>query len=193
METDLIISDIFSNLLTVKFLPLTIGHVDFSFGIDCTCCVFLPCYQALRWLFFSLTPKDIQEIEALKNKNSRKILKHLKNPEQLLATILIGNNFVNVGIVILSAYITSSLVLFEENDWIKYFIEVFGITAIILFFGEILPKVYASKFSKKFAEVMAYPIMLIKGVFSPLSFVLVSHYWFCQQKDRKKIGINISG
>ena len=113
-------------------------------------------------------------------------LKHLKHPEQLLATILIGNNFVNVGIVILSAYITKSLIVFGEPQWLKVVVEVIGITAIILFFGEIMPKVYASRFSRRFAEVMAYPLMVLITIFKPLSSVLVATTGFVNKRVAKK-------
>ncbi len=185
METDLIISNILPSLMAIEFLPLTIGTSMAIFAL-----FILLCFSALlsgsEVAYFSLSPQDISEIEEMNNKTSNKILQHLKNPEQLLATILIGNNFVNVGVVILSAFITNSLVHFGKPEWVKFVVEVIGITAIILFFGEILPKVYASKFSKRFAEVMAYPIMVIKGVFSPLSLLLVSSSNFVNRRIAKK-------
>jgi gliding motility-associated protein GldE len=172
-------------LAVVEFLPFTIGT-----SIAFVALLILLASSALlsgsEVAYFSLSPSDLHELENLNNKSSRQILKHLKNPEQLLATILIGNNFVNVGIVILSAFITNSLIVFGEPKWVKFVVEVIGITAIILFFGEILPKVYASRFSRRFAETMAYPIMVLKGLFSPLSIILVKTTGFVNKRIAKK-------
>ena len=174
-------------MVAIEFLPLTLGT-----SMSIVALFILLCFSALlsgsEVAYFSLSPKDINEIEEMNSKTSKQILKHLNNPEQLLATILIGNNFVNVGIVILTAFISNSLINFGKPEWIKFVVEVIGITAIILFFGEILPKVYASRFSKKFAGIMAYPIMLIKGVFKPLSILLVSSSNFVNRKIAKKSG-----
>ncbi len=173
--------------MAIEFLPLTM-----STSMSIMALIILLCFSALlsgsEVAYFSLSPKDVIDIEEMDNKTSKQILKHLKDPEQLLATILIGNNFVNVGIVILTAFITNSLIIFGNPPWLKFVVEVVGITAIILFFGEILPKVYASRFSKKFAGIMAYPLMLIKGVFSPLSIILVSSSNFVNKRIAKKSG-----
>jgi len=185
LETDLILSSIETGVFAIKFLPFTIGAI-----VSIVVLIVLLCFSALlsgsEVAFFSMTPSDIKEIEAIGNKNSHRILKHLKHPEQLLATILIGNNFVNVGIVILSAYITKSLIVFGEPQWLKVVVEVIGITAIILFFGEIMPKVYASRFSRRFAEVMAYPLMVLITIFKPLSSVLVATTGFVNKRVAKK-------
>ena len=123
--------------------------------------------------YFALSPKDLDELKNHDTKTNRLILKHLRFPELLLATILIGNNFVNVGIVILTAFIVSSTVDFGSSTTLQLIIEIVGITGLILLFGEIIPKVYASHFSKKFASLMAYPLMIMIKLFKPLGFILV--------------------
>ncbi len=123
--------------------------------------------------YFALSLKDLDELKNHETKMNRLILKHLKFPELLLATILIGNNFVNVGIVILTSYIVSSLVDFGSSATLQFIIEIIGITGLILLFGEIIPKVYASHFSKKFASLMAYPLMIMMKLFKPLGIILV--------------------
>lgn len=137
--------------------------------------------------FFSLTPSDMHGIEDDENnKSARLIQRHLNDPETLLATILIGNNFVNVGIVILSAFISNSLINFGDTVWVKFVIELVGITSLILFFGEIFPKVYASRFAVKFAEFMAYPLTLLKTLFRPFSYILVKSSGFVNRRVAKK-------
>ena len=124
--------------------------------------------------FFSLSPSDIAGLKKSKSNASKKVVTLLKNPEQLLGTILVVNNFVNVGIVILSAYITNSLVDFGESRVIGFLIQIILITFLLLLFGEILPKIYANQFTMKFSLFMAFAITILEKVFKPLVILLVS-------------------
>ncbi len=187
METDLINLSIFPILVTVKLLPITLGAI-ISISVLIILLAFSAMLSGSEVAFFSLTPTDLQYIEDKNTRSGKLLLKHMQSPEHLLATILIGNNFVNVGIVILAAYITPSLIEFGEPVWIKFVVEVLGITALILFFGEILPKVYASRFSRNVAEAMAYPITILRTVFSPLSAILVRSTVFVNRRMGKKTG-----
>ena len=166
METDLS-----QYLLDIKFLPFTAGT-----AISIFVCIMLLVSSAMisgaEIAYFSLSPKDLDELKSHDTKTNKLILKHLKKPELLLATILIGNNFVNVGIVMLSTFIVKSLFDFGSSTTLKFIIEIVGITGLILLFGEIIPKIYASHFSKKFASLMAYPLMLMIKIFKPLGVLL---------------------
>jgi len=187
LETDLINLSIFPLLVAVKLLPITLG-VIISISV---LIILLACSAMLSGsevAFFSLTPTDLQYIEDKNTRSGKLLMKHMQSPEHLLATILIGNNFVNVGIVILAAYITPSLIEFGEPVWIKFVVEVLGITALILFFGEILPKVYASRFSRNVAEAMSYPITVLWAIFSPLSSILVRSTGFVNRRMGKRTG-----
>lgn len=101
------------------------------------------------------------------------ILKLLQKPQNLLATILVGNNFVNIGIVIISTYITNSIFDFSQAQTIGFVFQVVIITFLLLLFGEIIPKVYANQFSVQFASIMAMPIYIMQKVFSPISSILM--------------------
>ena len=86
------------------------------------------------------------------------------NPKKLLATILVSNNFINIGIVILAAFISESIFDFSENPLLGYLYQIIGITFILLLFGEVLPKIYASRNPRKFiGKVVAgmYPLYII--------------------------------
>lgn len=118
---------------------------------------------------FSLTPMDIDDELA---NNSRKMVivsKLLKKPKKLLATILVANNFINIAIVILFAYLGDFLFKGITELWLKFIIEVIVVTFLILLFGEILPKIYASRNNIKFSAFMAYPLKSLDFVFAPLS------------------------
>lgn len=87
--------------------------------------------------------------------------KLLKQPKRLLATILITNNFINIAIVLLFALIGEILFSSIENQLLILLIEIGLITFLILFFGEILPKVYANRNALKFSKTMAFPVYFI--------------------------------
>ena len=123
--------------------------------------------------FFSLTPSNIEEFSTRKSKQSDNILKLLLIPDRLLSTILVVNNFVNVGIVILSAYISSHLFDFTNVPLLGFVLEVVVITFLLLLFGEILPKVYASRNNVRFVMLMAGPLLILDRFFRPLSTMLL--------------------
>lgn len=101
------------------------------------------------------------------------MLKLYFKPERLLATILVANNFVNVSIVILSAYLSGQLFDFSENPALGLVLEVGVITFILLLFGEIIPKVYAARQTLSFSLLMATPLVILEKVFRPISFILI--------------------
>ena len=123
--------------------------------------------------FFSLNPAQLKEIRLKDTKTNRLILNHLDIPKRLLATILITNNFVNVGIVILSAYVSDQLFNFSNFPVIGFIIEVVVITSFLLLFGEVMPKIYANHKPVSFASIMSRPLNFLIKLFYPLSSLLV--------------------
>ena len=111
--------------------------------------------------FFSLTKEHLESEEEQISRKMELTKKLLNEPKRLLATILITNNFINIAIVLLFALIGEILFSPIGNPLIILFIEIGLITFLILFFGEILPKVYANRNALKFSKTMATPIYLI--------------------------------
>jgi len=132
--------------------------------------------------FFSLNPSELKELRSKSNTTNSIILKHHKIPKRLLATILITNNFINVGIVILSAYVISSLFDFTSFPILGFLIEVIAITIFILLFGEIMPKIYANQKPVIFASIMARPLNWLIKLFYPLASLLVRTTNFIDKK-----------
>ncbi len=122
--------------------------------------------------YFSLTPTDKQVIADKNNSVSVVVMKMLDKPEFLLATILVANNFINVGIVILAAYVTDPLLYAIEPEALRFIIQVVVVTFVLLLLGELMPKVYANKFARKYAMSMALPLHLISKIFYPVSVLL---------------------
>jgi gliding motility-associated protein GldE len=122
--------------------------------------------------FFSLSASQIESLRQQKDHKSILIVKLLDKPRHLLATILISNNFVNVGIVILSTYIIHMIFDFSASPLAAFLVEVVAVTFMILLFGEILPKVYASAHPLPVARFMSAPIKIANRIFLPLIMVL---------------------
>lgn len=110
----------------------------------------------------------------------------LDRPKRLLATILITNNFVNVGIVILSSYINDSLFDFSNMEILGFIIEVIVITSLILLMGEIMPKIFANQRPVTFALFMSQPLKVLISFFYPLATVLVKTTSFIDKKMAKQ-------
>ena len=123
--------------------------------------------------FFSLTPSDIEIIRSGKHQHDKEIVQLRGEPKQLLATILIANNFINVAIVILSAYLLSSVFNLAENPLLSFLLQVVLITSVILLFGEIIPKIYANNKPLSVARLMVRPLKFMIFFFKPLSILLV--------------------
>ena len=115
--------------------------------------------------FFSLTKDQLDYEEEKKYRQMDIIQKMLQNPKRLLATILITNNFINIAIVLLFASLGENLFSQIENPLIVLLIEIGVITFLILFFGEILPKVYANRNAVTFSKALAFPIYTIDRYF----------------------------
>ena len=123
--------------------------------------------------FFSLGPAHINDLKNDHSKQSVVVRNLLESPKRLLATILIANNFVNVGIILLSSFIMTTLFNFSESPVLGFLFQVVVITALILLFGEIMPKIFATQYAMKTAKFMALPMSFLRKLFSPLSMLLV--------------------
>ncbi len=129
--------------------------------------------------FFGLSPTDINAIELKKTAKGNIITKLLDRPKKLLATILIANNAINIGVVLLFNLIGDTLfsninyVLFSFIS-VRFLMEVVVATFLILMFGEILPKVYANRNRLSFTHFMAYPLKTLDFLFAPLSLPMRS-------------------
>ena len=162
-------------LLFVSFLT-----IDYALSINCITLIILLISSALisgtEVAFFSLSQVSIDDLSS-KNENDT-VVKLLQKPKKLLATILITNNFINILIVLLFASLGDQLL--EDFDYsifgikVRFLIEVVLVTFLILLFGEVLPKVYASKKAVRFASFMSKPVQVLNTLLTPLSYPLIN-------------------
>lgn len=118
---------------------------------------------------FSLSQKDIDETLIEHPSKGKIIADLLEKPKKLLATLLVANNFINIGVVILFSFVGHNIFSAIVSPVLKFILEVVLVTFLILLFGEILPKVYANRNNVKFAKWVAYPLSGIDFVLSPIS------------------------
>lgn len=155
MEPDFFYS-IFGN---ITVYPITVSAIiSLSIGLLLLVCSAI--ISGSEVAFFSLEPQDIDELETSDKKTDQHILRLIKSPQRLLATILIGNNFVNVAIILLFTHFTNSILNFESSPIVGFIFQTIIITFALLLFGEIIPKVYATQFGKKTA---LFTVPIISG------------------------------
>ena len=123
--------------------------------------------------FFSLSPNDLNDLDEDKNEADRVITELRGDSERTLATILITNNLVNVTIIMLCNYVISHVVDFGNAYWLQFLVITVLLTFLLLLFGEIMPKVYATQHALAFCRFSAPGIKRLRGVFYPLSSVLI--------------------
>ncbi|HOY40038.1 MAG TPA: DUF21 domain-containing protein, partial [Bacteroidales bacterium] len=168
----------YQNSTEILFVLLNFAKLNLSFYITGTLVVVVliiisGMVSSSEVAFFSLSPKDKLNLSKNKSKSGKTAYKLLLKPEKLLGTILVTNNFVNVAIVILVTYLTGPLFSFIDSETIKVIVQLVIVTAILLLLGELLPKVYASKFPLKTALKLALPLNVASKIFSPVVYILV--------------------
>lgn len=146
--------------------------------------------------YFSLTANDVDQLQQDNSNSSQRILALKDKPRKLLATILISNNFVNIGIVILSEFVLSNMLSPDTFDewadtitsalgwsnisqeslvfWINILLTVVLVTFMLVLFGEVAPKVYARINNLRLARFMSLPLTLLMRILSPISGILVN-------------------
>lgn len=143
--------------------------------------------------FFSLTPQDLDSLKKDKNARANLVLEWKVKPKELLSIILIVNNFVNVGIVILGAFLTDAMSkawLDEsllEHPIVVFLFQVVLITLVLLLFGEMIPKLYANRNPLTIAQRMSTPLRILSKTppFSWLSNVLMKSTEIINKKTKK--------
>ena len=159
-------------LSEVQFLQPTTG-VIVSGVLACLLLVLSGYASGSEIAFFSLTPNDLNELDEEKNSRDRQIMQLREDSERTLATILITNNLVNVTIIMLCNYFFVHTVDFGEAYWLQFLMITVLLTFILLLFGEIMPKVFASQHALAFCRFSAGGILRLSKLFQPLSSILM--------------------
>lgn len=123
--------------------------------------------------FFALSPSEREQVEESGSKRDETVAKLLSEPQRLLATILITNNFVNIVITLLLAYFTSSLFDFGASPVLEFVVQTVIITFLLLLFGEITPKVYATTHPLQIARITCRGLSVLNTLLHPFASLLI--------------------
>ena len=136
--------------------------------------------------FFSLSKADLEDNSSIISPKKQLVIHQLERPKKLLATILIANNFINILIVLLFAYL-GEFFFNAIKPAFRFLLEVVLITFLILLFGEVLPKIYASRYALRFASFIVLPIKLLNSLLTFLSIPLLNLTTIVEKRlSRKK-------
>ena len=122
--------------------------------------------------FFSHRESDLDEYSENGTRAQKRILKLIANPKRLLATILLLNSLANIAFIISSLFFYDLILNNEEYPWLKLLIDTLFVTLIILIFGEVIPKVYATKNYRKTAEWLSLPMQSFVWFLWPFTSLL---------------------
>ena len=147
--------------------------------------------SASETAFFSLSPSQLSEIRTSKASVDKRIIYLLENSRLLLATILITNNLVNVGIVILSTFLVNHYLDFSANPLMGFLFQVVIITALLLLLGEIMPKVIATRKPVSIASMLATPLIIVQKILYPFSMLLVNSTRFVDKRQAQNHHITL--
>ncbi|MBI1305794.1 MAG: gliding motility-associated protein GldE [Bacteroidetes bacterium] len=143
--------------------------------------------------FFSLSASDINDLGNDDKRSSVFALKLINEPDRwkasrkLLATILILNNFINITIIILSSLLMDSVWLMTDvATWVQFAVNVILITFLLVLFGEVIPKIYATQNNIKLVQLTSVPLYYCNKILTPLSWLLTSSTSLIDRRIKKK-------
>lgn len=132
--------------------------------------------------YFSLSTNELKELKDDDSSTAQKALEILLKPRYLLATILICNNLVNVAIVVISYFIFNEFLVINNED-LEVFLNMVVLTFILVVYGEVAPKIYATKHNVNLAKFMSFPLFFFRALFKyPLGFLLVRFSGFIERR-----------
>lgn len=162
------------NLITTNIiLPFSVETIVY-FLVLMVLIIFSALISGSEVALFSLTPTEKELVNTSESKVHERVKKLLNTPKKLLATILVANNFINIAIILLSTITISNVFnLALLPEWVNFLIQAIGITFLILLFGEVIPKVYATKHALNLACLMSSPLNVLIKIFNPISQLLI--------------------
>lgn len=176
-----------SNLIATIDTNLLFGILAIAFFLFCSAMV-----SAAEVALFSLTQQDLNTLSEEDSSKANLISKLLQRPKKLLATILVANNFSHIGVVIVFSFVGNNIFSAIESPILKFVVEVILITFLILLFGEVLPKIYASRNNIQFSKFVANPLSILDNLLSPISLPMRAVSVYLHEKlGRQKSNISV--
>ena len=138
--------------------------------------------------FFSFSYKDIQVLKTKRHIPLQRIVKLLEDPKKLLTSMLIANSFINICIILIANILIDHLFVFDQIaiPGFEFIVKIVAVTLLLLFFGEILPKVMATQNNIRFAQDFGFIIQVVYFIFSGLSGLMVKYTNLMEKKLAQK-------
>jgi gliding motility-associated protein GldE len=175
-----------SSLITPAITPLLYitTETGTALGLLILLLLFISfCASGAEVAFFSLSYKDINHLKTKPQPSYRRIVTLLETPKVLLGVLMIANSFANIGIIIVSNHLLDKFLLIN-NEWLLLAAKIFIVAAVILLFGEILPKTFAAQNNMRFAKDVGIIVEGLYLLFNRLAIILVGF----SDSIEKKIG-----
>ncbi len=183
METDTLLLSSQSGIWGIQFEPFTVGD-SLIIILVILLLIFSALVSASEVAYFSLNATEKQKLKKTNKKDSW-ILNNLENPEKLLATILVVNSFVNIGVIVLLVDILNRLIIFQNLPVTEFIFQFVTISVLLILLGEILPKIYATRVKLKLLRMMTFPLLMLEKIFSPLIRLIVLSTSFVNRRLQK--------
>ncbi len=177
----------YSTFFSIIDVDLAFGFLAIFFLLFCSALV-----SGAEVAFFSLPSKDLEGASKGKYSKAQMINNLLKKPQQLSATLSVANTFFNIGIVLLFFWVGQTVFASIETPILQFIIEVLVVTFLILLFGEILPKVYASRNATQYARITVRSLFVLDKLLSPITLPMHGIMLFVHQKlGREKSNFSV--
>ena len=125
--------------------------------------------------FFSLTLKDINMLKTRQQPSYKRIVTLLQNPKTLMASLLIANSFVNIGIILISNLLLDQWInSLGLHIVINFLVKIIAISVVLILFCEVLPKVWATHHKIWFASTASMVVDIFNSILSRISLQLVA-------------------
>jgi putative hemolysin len=175
-----------SILMLAEAFQASAGYIVINGFIFIVLLIFSALVSGSEVAYFSLSHDDLNQLNAEGDQSAQRIIKLVEHPQKLLSTILILNNLINIGIVTLTTFITWSIMGTTVATAAVILVQTVGVTFAIVFFGEIVPKVYANRARIPFAKVMSGSLSFFSTVLKPLSAFLMALSNIIENRIEKK-------
>ena len=127
--------------------------------------------------FFGLQQKEVNLLKTHPQPSYKRIVSLLEQPKTLMASILITNVFVNIGIVLISNVLLHDwLVSLQFKMWAVVLIKISGISLLLILLVEILPKVWAANHKTWFASNASLVVEVFHSIFYGSSKRMIRYY-----------------
>jgi len=163
-----------SLILLAEIVEISAGYILFNSLIFILLLISSGLVSGSEVAFFSLNSDDLASFDEKADARATKVILLVESPKKLLSTILILNNLINIGIVTLTTFIAWKFFGTDATGILVILVQTIGVTFAIVFFGEIVPKVYATKAKIEFSLMMAPFIYFFSIFMMPLSAFLMT-------------------